>query len=151
MSDKSPRSIGIPMLIVVFVSICLFSFSGIALSTARNSYERSVDRVERVKNYAAACNDAEKTLAGLETVPESETTYSFPFGVSMEEVVVTIAPDETGEDYVIKSWAITDSSSWEAPVSLLEGSDGGGSQGGPQGPQAPTEQTSQGGPQAPEG
>ncbi len=159
MSDNSPRSIGIPMLIVVFVSICLFSFSGIALSTARNNYERSLERMDRVKNYTMACNDAEEFLANLDEIPEEELTRSFPFGFSMEEVAVTIAPNEAGDDYIIKSWSITDSSSWEAPDDLNQGGNGGGPQGpqapsgdsggGPQGPQAPSGDSG-GGPQGPQ-
>ena len=130
MGDNSPSTIGLPMLIVVFVSICLFSFSGIAYSTAKNSLEQSDGIIERAKNYHGACNEAERVLASLETIPAEETTYSFPFGNAMEELQVTIAPDETGDSYDIVSWIISDTASWEAP-------EDGGSTSGPQGPQGP--------------
>ena len=126
MGDNSPRSIGLPMLIVVFVSICLFSFSGIAYSTARNSYEQSRKVAERTKNYYNACNLAEAELAAMTGVPEAETTYSFPFGTE------------------ITGWVVSDTASWEAPTGGGDGlgpaapqGDSGG--GGPQGPQGPAE------------
>ncbi|MBO6146864.1 MAG: hypothetical protein IJ827_05365 [Lachnospiraceae bacterium] len=138
MGDNTPRSIGIPMLIVVFVSICLFSFGGIAYSTARNSYEQSEGVAERAQNYYGACNEAERVLAGLDAAPAEETTYSFPFGTAMEELQVTIRPDGSGDGYDIVGWVVSDTASWEAPT-------GGGDGTGPQGPQGPVE----GGPQGP--
>ena len=130
MGDNSPRTIGLPMLIVVFVSICLFSFSGIAYSTAKNSLEQSDVIIERAQNYHAACNLAEETLATLDRIPDTETTFSFPFGTAMEELQVTIAPNEEGNDYYITGWIISDTASWEAPTDM-------GSTSGPQGPVGP--------------
>ncbi|MCR5775298.1 MAG: hypothetical protein K6G42_09470 [Lachnospiraceae bacterium] len=131
MGDNSPRTIGLPMLMTVFVSICLFSFSGIAYSTARNSLEQSEGLAERAQNYHGACNEAEETLASLESVPGEETIFSFPFGTAMEELQVTIAPNAAGDDYDIISWIVSDTASWEAPTDT-------GSTSGPQGPQGPT-------------
>ena len=131
MGDNTPRTIGLPMLIVVFVSICLFSFSGIAYSTAKNSLEQSDGIIERARNYHSACNEAEKVLAGLENVPQAETTYSFPFGTAMEELQVTIVPNADGDDYDIISWIVSDTASWEAPTDT-------GSTSGPQGPVGPS-------------
>ena len=131
MGDNTPRTIGLPMLIVVFVSICLFSFSGIAYSTAKNSLEQSDGIIERARNYHGACNEAEKVLAGLENVPQAETTYSFPFGTAMEELQVTIVPNADGDDYDIISWIVSDTASWEAPTDT-------GSTSGPQGPVGPS-------------
>ena len=130
MGDNSPRTIGLPMLIVVFVSICLFSFSGIAYSTAKNSLEQSEGIMERAQNYHGACNEAEKTLATLDAIPGEETVYSFPFGTAMEELTVTIAPDDMGDGYDIIGWVVSDTASWEAPTDT-------GSTNGPQGPQGP--------------
>ena len=107
MGDNTARTIGLPMLIVVFVSICLFSFSGIAYSTAKNSLEQSDGIIERAQNYHGACNEAERVLASLEEIPQAETTYSFPFGTAMEELQVTIAPNAAGDDYDIISWVIS--------------------------------------------
>lgn len=129
------------MLIVVLVSICLISFSGIAYSTARHSYEQSISMVERTKNYYGACNEAEIMLSGLSEAPQSETTYSYPFGTAMDELIVTIAPDDSEKGYKIIEWVIADTASWEAPS---EGADG--AMMGPMGPSAP-----EGGPAAPEG
>ncbi len=152
MSDNTPRNIGLPMLIVVLVSICLFSFGGIAYSTAKRSYKQSNDIAERTDNYYSACNEAEVMLSGLKEIPAEETTYSFPFGMAMEELLVTIRPDSSEKGYSIVEWVISDTASWEAPVGL--GEDGGStgpqgpsapSEGGPQGPSAPSE----GGPQGP--
>ena len=144
MGDNSPRSIGLPMLIVVFVSICLFSFSGIAYSTARNNYEQSRKVAERTKNYYSACNLAEAELAAMTGVPEAETTYSFPFGTGMEELQVTVSSNAAGDDYEITGWVVSDTASWEAPTGGGDGlgpaapqGDSGG--GGPQGPQGPAE------------
>ena len=130
MGDNTPRTIGLPMLIVVFVSICLYSFSGIAYSTAKNALKQSDGIVERAHNYHGACNEAERALAALESVPTEETTLSFPFGTAMEELQVTIIPNENGDDYEIKSWVVSDTASWEAPTDSNSTS-------GPQGPQGP--------------
>ena len=130
MGDNTPRTIGLPMLIVVFVSICLFSFSGIAYSTAKNSLEQTDGIIERAQNYHGACNEAERTLASLENIPKTETTYSFPFGTAMEELQVTIVPGKDGDDYDIISWVVSDTASWEAPTDA-------GNISGPQGPVGP--------------
>ena len=130
MGDNSPRTIGLPMLIVVFVSICLFSFSGIAYSTAKNSLEQSEGIMERARNYHGACNEVEKTLASLAEIPRTETTISVPFGAGMDELQVTIVPNEAKDDYDIVGWIISDTASWESPTDT-------GSTGGPQGPQGP--------------
>ena len=143
MGDNAPRNIGLPMLIVVLVSICLISFSGIAYSTARHSYEQSISMVERTKNYYGACNEAEIMLSTLSEAPTETTTYSYPFGTAMDELIVTIAPDDSEKGYKITEWVIADTASWEAPS---EGSDSGGAMMGPVGPSAP-----EGGPSAPEG
>lgn len=137
MGDNSPRTIGLPMLIVVFVSICLYSFSGIAYSTAQNSLKQSDGIIERAQNYHGACNEAERALAALDKIPAEETTLSFPFGMAMEELQVTIAPNPAGDDYEITGWIVSDTASWEAPTDS-------GSTSGPQGPQGP------GGPAGPE-
>ena len=131
MGDSTPRSIGLPMLIVIFMSLCLVSFAGIAYSTARSSFEKSEGVVKRTKDYYEACNEAEILLSSLEEIPGSETTYTFPFGTNMEELQVTICPDADGKSYEITGWIISDSSSWEAPEN--NGNNGGG----PVGPQAP--------------
>ncbi len=164
MGDNTPRNIGLPMLIVVLVSICLFSFAGIAYSTAQHSYKQSLEIKERTDNYYSACNEAEKMLADLTSIPETETTYSFPFGMAMEELQVTVSPDDSEKGYRVTGWVISDTASWEAPVDLGSGDDpqgpsapGAGPQGpsapgaGPQGPSAPEAgpQAPQAGPQAP--
>ena len=141
--DKTPASIGLPMLVVVFMSICLFSFSGIAYSIARSSLKMSDEIEKRAESYQEACNEAEKYLAELEEIPPEETTYYVPFGVGMENLEVTILPINNGTDYKIIRWQVTETSSWEAPITET---DNGGS-GGPQGPQGPQEP----GPQGPQG
>ena len=151
MGDNTPRNIGLPMLIVVLMSICLFSFSGIAYSTARHSYEQSLSMVERTKNYYGACNEAEELLSTLSDMPPEGATYNFPFGTAMDELLVSVVPAEGGRGFEITEWVIADTASWEAPTSA------GGS--GPQGPSAPGEggggsqgpSAPSGGPQAPSG
>ncbi len=138
--NRAPTSIGLPMLIVVFMSICIFSFSGIAFSIASSSMKLSSQMGERVMNYQDACNKAEIALANLEEIPKEETTYSFPFGVSMENLEVTIEPDDSERGYRIIRWCIAETTGWEAPESAAEKGEStveGGNQGGPQGPVAP--------------
>ncbi len=136
--DKTPASIGLPMLVVVFMSICLFSFSGIAYSIARSSLKMSDEIEKRAESYQEACNEAEKYLAELEEIPPEETTYYVPFGVGMENLEVTILPIKNGTDYKIIRWQVTETSSWEAPITETDNGGGGGPQ-GPQGPQGPSE------------
>lgn len=144
MGDNTARNIGLPMLIVVLVSLCLFSFGGIAYSTARQSLEKSEGLKDRAESYYGACNEAEETLAGLSSVPEEETSYSFPFGTSMEELRVTIKPDGKGS-FDITGWVTSDSSSWVAPSESTGGPQPpGAAAGGPQPPDAEA-----GGPQPP--
>ena len=138
MGDNTPRNIGLPMLIVVLVSICLFSFSGIAYSTAKHSMEQSNSLLERTENYYKACNEAEELLDSLKEAPKTETTYSFPFGMTMEELQVTVKPHENDRGYDITGWVISDTASWEAPE-ITDNSAGG--------PQPPD--SSAGGPQPP--
>ena len=101
MGENSPRNIGLPMLIVVLMSICLFSFSGIAYSTARHSYEQSLSMVERTKNYYGACNEAEEMLLNLSDVPAEGATYNFPFGTAMDELLVSVVPSAEGNGFEI--------------------------------------------------
>ncbi len=132
MTDKLPVIIGLPMLVVVFMGICLFSFSGIAYSTARSSLRISETMAQRAQDYQEACNEAERTLSAIEEIPLEESTYQFPFGVNMENLVVTIVPDETGEDYKIVKWQVNETASWEAPEAEDEADTS-----GPQGPVGP--------------
>ncbi len=138
MGDTTPRNIGLPMLIVVLVSICLFSFSGIAYSTARHSLEQSNALIKRTKDYYGACNEAEEKLSALTEIPEGETTFSFPFGTGMDELQVKIRPDGNGQDYKITGWIISDTASWEAPEENGNKTHGPKAPGKASGPQPPS-------------
>ena len=105
---------------------------------------------ERLIDYQNACNEAERTIAEMENIPEGETTISVPFGVLMENLEVTIESDGSDNDYRIIRWKVSETSSWEAPDpsdSADDMSDGENS-GGPQGPISPVGENS-GGPQGP--
>lgn len=136
---KAPASIGLPMLVVVFMSICLCSFSAISYSIARNSMKISNQVAERLIDYQNACNEAERTIAEMENIPEGETAISVTFGVLMENLEVTIESDGSDNDYRITSWKVTETSAWEAP-DTSDGADDmsdGESRSGPQGPISP--------------
>ena len=111
---------------------------------ARSSFLRCQDTMKRTTDYYEACNEAEKFLHSLENIPEVETTYEFTFGPAMDELQVTIVPDESETGFHIKSWILADTASWEAPESAGQG-------GGATGPQAPGAAASPEGPQAPSG
>lgn len=147
---KLPASIGLPMLVVVFMSICLCSFSGISYSIARNSMKISKQVEERLLDYQNACNEAERTIAEMESIPEGETTISVPFGVLMENLEVTIESNGSDNDYRITSWKVTETSAWEAPDTSDSADDmsDGENRSGPQGPASPDED-SKSGPQGP--
>ncbi len=136
---KAPASIGLPMLVVVFMSICLCSFGAISYSIARNSMKISDQVAERLIDYQNACNEAERMIAEMENIPEGETTISVPFGVLMENLEVTIESDGSDNDYRITRWKVSETSSWEAP-DISDSADDisdGESRGGPQGPISP--------------
>ncbi len=60
-----PANIGISLLLVVFLILCLFTFSAIALVQAENEWHQANLTMQSQDAYYKACNEAESDLAKL--------------------------------------------------------------------------------------
>lgn len=116
-----PMNVGISLLLVVFLILCLFTFAAIALTSAKNEYENSLDVVQRTGDYYAACNEVEQILAALQADIDAGRdqvlevrNYNIPINRE-QQLCVSIEPVEPGssEPYRIIRWQTTSTINWQ--------------------------------------
>ena len=118
-----PMNIGISLLLVVFLTLCLFTFAAIALTSAQNEYENSLDMANRTKTYYGACSEAERTLSELSMTIQTGTDvltqareYSFSAGED-QQLFLRVEPADSavyGKSYRITQWRIVPSGDWQS-------------------------------------
>lgn len=114
-----PINPGISLLVVVFLVLCLFTFSAITLATAINEHKRSKLLIENTKAYYEAANLAEEDLQKIiNNVKNSESdtiaeviNYSYSINDYLE-LQVTLEPTAT-DYFVITKWQVVSSKEWE--------------------------------------
>lgn len=130
--QSAPAPFGLPLLMVVFLILCLFTFAAISLVTARNDYHASQKNAENQTAYYAACNQAEEKLAALnreladqvssgEKISADESTPSYEIPVDDSHVLsVALEADTDAETphYTVLKWRVETSAAWEPEQTL---------------------------------
>lgn len=65
-SKKFGVNVGSSSILMVFVILCLVSFATLSIVSANADYKLSNKVATRTKAYYVACNEAEKTIAGID-------------------------------------------------------------------------------------
>lgn len=126
-SASPPTNIGISLLLSVFLILCLFTFSAIALVQAQNEWNNANITKNSRDNYYKAANKAEKDLNTLNTnvANQSEPLASEPIEKSYAigqtralEVEITPVSDETGSYYVFTKFVTVSTTEWEGDDSV---------------------------------
>lgn len=132
-------NIGLPSMLLVFVVLCLVSFSVLSLVSANADKKLSQKVMDRNSAYYEACNEAEQMLCEMDsmlwqiyTTAKDETdfyqraaacqlTYMYPVS-ELQSLQVTIRPHypspETDTLYQIMQWQIITTGTLEYDESL---------------------------------
>lgn len=126
-SASPPTNIGISLLLSVFLILCLFTFSAIALVQAQNEWNNANITKDSRDDYYEAANAAEKDLhemnaavadgsAALSAEPQEK---SYPVGEKRAlEVEFTPVTDESGSYYIFTKFITVSTSEWEGDDSV---------------------------------
>lgn len=118
-----PMNVGISLLLVVFLILCLFTFSAIALTSAKDEYQNSLNRANRTSEYYAAASKAEIKLKDMsekvlalkgEDLGIAPMEYSIPIN-DYQNLEITIAPNNKPgqKPYRITRWQTIPSTKWQ--------------------------------------
>lgn len=119
-------NIGSSSILLIFVILCLVSFAALSIVSANADHKLSRKILDRTAAYYDACNQAEASLASVDSTlsriyasSESEEDYfstagrakSFTIPISdlqtLEVEIAILYPQETGEPYYsIMSWKV---------------------------------------------
>lgn len=123
-----PINPGISLLVVVFLVLCLFTFSAITLTTALNEQSRCETSARTTKEYYDAVNKAEtqinKIVDNLKKSGEisiaKQIDITEPIDDSQElQIVLTPITDTNTEKYFkIIKWQVVSTVEWEADDTL---------------------------------
>ena len=114
---KEPRagmSIGVSSILVIFIIICLVTFSVMSLVSARADYTLSKKIADRNRAYYSATSRAQIKLREMSQTPR-ETTRITEFDVPIENsdqhihVTAILPADVTHEKISILSWQVEES------------------------------------------
>lgn len=118
-----PINPGISLLLVVFLVLCLFTFSAITLATALNEHNRTEALISNTKAYYDACNKAEHELMAIRNTlalsgaHSIDSSMEFNYDIDEQQsLVVRIEPDyltSTFKPYRITSWQVVPKTGWE--------------------------------------
>ncbi len=107
---KASMSIGVSSILVIFIIICLVTFSVMSLVSARADYALSKKIADRNKAYYAATSQAQIQLRdyGRESRESTEIKeFDVPINTDQHIHVTAILPaDITGERVSILSWQV---------------------------------------------
>lgn len=121
-----PINPGISLLIVVFLTLCLFTFSAITLSSAINEFNRSKALSESTKDYYDAQNKAQDFLAATASsckalgLTSIEAPMEESFAIGRDQVLeVRLVPCTDGKNYfTVEKWKVQSTATWEADDTL---------------------------------
>ncbi|MBQ3787026.1 MAG: hypothetical protein II799_07095 [Lachnospiraceae bacterium] len=111
---KAGMSIGVSSILVIFIIICLVTFSVMSLVSARADYTLSKKIADRNRAYYNATSDAQIKLRDMSQAPR-ETTQITEFDVPIEDsdqhihVTAILPADITNEKISILSWQVEES------------------------------------------
>ena len=100
-----PVHMGTPLMLVIFIILCMVIFAVLSLSTAAKDYNYSEKNAVRITNYYNACNQAEAALAEIDQIiTESSDTESLIQNLEqLEYVVVTATTVQSSDTDAVQS------------------------------------------------
>ncbi len=116
-----PSNIGISMMLVVFLILCLFTFSAIALVQAENEYANAVRMSDIRTSYYEGVTTCENELHELNSTVKNEAAEAapvlekkYPIGEDMVlSATFTLVTREDGSGYYhITDFRTTSTSDW---------------------------------------
>ena len=115
-----PANIGISMMLVVFLVMCLFTFSAIALVQAQNEYNNALHTSELRSSYYDAVDACESELHEMNlsvrddaagAIGTIERTYPMADDMAIS-VIFTLVPKGNGGYYHITKFQTVSTSTW---------------------------------------
>lgn len=137
-----PIHVGTPLMLVIFIILCMVIFAVLSLSSAAKDYNYSEKNATRTTAYYTACNQAEVALAEIDQIIKTSTNQealisnletlnylsvsadeivTAEYHVSVDEdeilqVVLNIHPEESS--YIITTWKQQSTAEWTGDQSL---------------------------------
>ncbi len=118
-----PINPGISLLIVVFLVLCLFTFSAITLTTSTNEYKRSKTLANNTREYYKAENYAQRELLSIAESVKKNNSYTISSQVNLsydineyEKLDITLEPlsyPVENKYFAITKWQIVNTKTWE--------------------------------------
>ena len=112
-STPPVTTIGVPILLVVFIILCLVTFACLSLSTAKSDYSYSEKNATHKTEYYEACNKAEEYVHDINTGRKPPVTYWSVDINNKQALKVKIAPikgantaNTTNNLYEITAWQV---------------------------------------------
>lgn len=103
------RLTGISLLLVLLVSVCLFTFAGIVLASAAQSEKQAGLLLQRQEEYYAACSKA----FGMIQEDTQEGTHSRKIPIGEDRVLCITYEIYEGHVYRILGWHTENTEKWE--------------------------------------
>lgn len=97
-------NVGLPTIFLVFIVICLLSFSILSYVTARADWNLCQKAVAHSDAYYSAVNQAENKLADISHGEGAKTTYLFPIS-DLQSLSVSLSYTKNG-NYEISDYKI---------------------------------------------
>lgn len=117
-SISSYSNIGTTSLLIIFLVLCMATFSTLSLSTAKRDYDYSVKMAEHRIAYQEACNQAEEYIADrLSSLQSSsDETFAVPIGADgAQKLIVSVRYfPEDGVKYSVDEWRVVSATEWTA-------------------------------------
>lgn len=111
-----PANIGISLLLVVFLILCLFTFSAIALVQAENEWHQAGLTKSSRDAYYAAANEAERDLAELNRLvgdtPKKKISRQYEIS-DIQALLVVFKYDEKTSAYRFSEFKTIATKDWE--------------------------------------
>lgn len=98
------RTIGISSMLVVFIVLCLVTFSCLSLSTAKSDYDFALKNAQHKTAYFEACSKAEDKIRGSLEGKTDDTSWTVPID-DKQALKVEISPAAANQ-YTIKKWQV---------------------------------------------
>lgn len=116
-------SMGIPLLILVFINLCLVTFSVLSLQNAVTDEKMSRKAAEHTTAYYEAVNAVNRRLCAdakqYRKTGEREYQYTEPVGEQQQLFVrVRMTGEEKNVSYKILEWELQETGNWEKDNSL---------------------------------
>ena len=115
-----PANIGISLLLSVFLVLCLFTFSAIALVQSGNEWRQAVLTRDTRSAYYAASNNAEMDLNEINgDMPAKKKDIERQYELSDSQALsVVFSYDKSKDRYVFSEFQTISTETWEGDDSL---------------------------------